>query len=252
MTFGELIVVRHGQSTWNSERRWAGQADPPLTDLGRRQAVDLAQRCRGAEIGAAVTSDLSRARETGLIFAQALELDRPAEFPDLRERWSRTITGLAVEEIGVKFPGALAAWRDGTSTDLPGDSEPFDVFAARVLRGLQAATGLASVVLVVAHAGLFRVLGNAARTGTNARTANTDGRRIMMQCRSDRGVWAGQVRCGWGGVTGDPIGRAFDAVGVVAGAFDDAGAGPVAAGRVGLVADLGERVGQGLGKVLRG
>jgi broad specificity phosphatase PhoE len=180
MPHGELIVVRHGQSTWNGERRWAGQADPPLTDLGRRQAADLAQRCRGTRIGAVVTSDLSRARETGLIVSQALELDRPAEFPDLRERWSRTLTGLTGEEIEMTFPGALAAWRDGTSTDLPGDSEPFDVFAARVLRGLQAAAGLACEVLVVAHAGLFRVFGDATRTGTNARMANTDGRRIMV------------------------------------------------------------------------
>ena len=50
----------------------------------------------------------------------------------------------------------------------------------------------------------------------------------------------------------DPVGGAFDAVGVVSGAFDDAGAGAVAAGRVGLPADLGEGVGQGGGKVFRG
>jgi 2,3-bisphosphoglycerate-dependent phosphoglycerate mutase len=180
MSLGELIVVRHGQSTWNDERRWAGQADPPLTALGRRQAVELAGRCRGAGIDAVATSDLSRARETGLVIAQALGLDPPAEFPDLRERWSSTISGLKGEEIEALYPGALAAWRDGASTDLPGDSESFGDFAARVLRGLQAAAGLAGLVLVVAHAGLFRVLGDAARTGTNARTANTAGRRIRI------------------------------------------------------------------------
>ncbi len=49
-----------------------------------------------------------------------------------------------------------------------------------------------------------------------------------------------------------PVGGSFDAVGVVSGAFDDAGAAAVAAGRVRLVPDLGERVGQGGGKVLRG
>jgi probable phosphoglycerate mutase len=129
MTFGEIIVVRHGQSTWNSEGRWAGQADPPLTDHGRRQAVELAERCRGAGIGAVAASDLSRARQTGLIVADTLELAPPAELPDLRERWSRTITGLTAEEIENSFPGALAAWRRGTSTDLPGDSEVFGAFA---------------------------------------------------------------------------------------------------------------------------
>lgn len=49
-----------------------------------------------------------------------------------------------------------------------------------------------------------------------------------------------------------PVGGAFDAVGVVSGAFEDAGAAAVAAGWVGLGADFGERVGQGVGKVFRG
>jgi hypothetical protein len=53
-------------------------------------------------------------------------------------------------------------------------------------------------------------------------------------------------------MAGDSVGGAFDAVGVVSGAFDDSGAGPVAAGWVGLVADFGQRVGQGGGKVFRG
>ena len=39
-----MLVVRHGQSTWNAEGRWQGQADPPLTELGERQAGDAAER----------------------------------------------------------------------------------------------------------------------------------------------------------------------------------------------------------------
>ena len=50
----------------------------------------------------------------------------------------------------------------------------------------------------------------------------------------------------------DPVGGSFDAVGVVSGAFDDAGAGPVAAWRVGLATDFGKCVDQGVEKVLRG
>lgn len=53
-------------------------------------------------------------------------------------------------------------------------------------------------------------------------------------------------------MAGDPVGGAFDAVGVVSGAFEDAGAGPVAAGWVGLSADFVQGVGQGVGKVFRG
>jgi hypothetical protein len=53
-------------------------------------------------------------------------------------------------------------------------------------------------------------------------------------------------------MAGYPVGGAFDAVGVVSGAFDDAGTVAVTAGRVGLLPDLGESVVEGLGKVLRG
>lgn len=180
MPVGEVILVRHGQSTWNSERRWAGQADPPLSELGKRQAAVLGRQCRDAKIGAIATSDLSRAQETGLIVSQALDLAPPAALSDLRERWSRTLTGLTADEIDETFPGALTAWRDGTSLDLPGDSETFDAFADRVLRGLRAAAGLAPAVLVVAHAGVIRAVGEVTRAGANAQIENAEGRRIVV------------------------------------------------------------------------
>jgi hypothetical protein len=65
-------------------------------------------------------------------------------------------------------------------------------------------------------------------------------------------VRTGQQRCGWSGMAGDPVGGAFDAVGVVPGAFEHAGAGSVPAFGVGLVSDLGDRVGERVCKVLRG
>ena len=37
-----LLLVRHGESTWNAENIWQGQADPPLSDRGVRQALDAA------------------------------------------------------------------------------------------------------------------------------------------------------------------------------------------------------------------
>ncbi|GAA3553188.1 histidine phosphatase family protein [Kribbella ginsengisoli] len=176
----QLIVVRHGQSTWNADGRWAGQADPPLTQLGRQQAAELARRCRDAGIGAVSCSDLSRARETAAIVAKTLGLAEPTELPDLRERWSRTLTGLTGAEIESAFPGALAAWRNGTSTALPGDSEPFDLLADRVQRGLKSAAALAPVVLVVAHAGVLRAVAALTATATAGQLLNTDGRRIAV------------------------------------------------------------------------
>src|SRR6476619_4384057 len=53
---------RHGQSIWDADGRWQGQADPPLSDLG----VDQAAAASGSEavggVRALYTSDLERAR----------------------------------------------------------------------------------------------------------------------------------------------------------------------------------------------
>ncbi|HMF05349.1 MAG TPA: phosphoglycerate mutase family protein, partial [Acidimicrobiia bacterium] len=39
-----LLLVRHGESTWNAQSRWQGQADPPLSPFGERQAEDATAR----------------------------------------------------------------------------------------------------------------------------------------------------------------------------------------------------------------
>ena len=68
-----LLFARHAESTWNAAGRWQGQADPPLSKRGRRQAAALAERLVArvgdAGIGRLATSPLARARETAAILA---------------------------------------------------------------------------------------------------------------------------------------------------------------------------------------
>src|ERR1700680_1413671 len=68
-----LLLVRHGESTWNADGRWQGQADPPLTERGRLQA-SLAAQALGS-IDAIASSDLERAAETASIIAARLGLE---------------------------------------------------------------------------------------------------------------------------------------------------------------------------------
>lgn len=175
-----LVLVRHGQSVWNRDHLFQGQADPPLTALGREQAHELARTCRGLGITAVASSDLARGEQTAAIVAAELALPAPVRVADLRERWSRTLTGLTQDEIERRYPGALAAWRGGPATSLPGDSEPFDTFAARVERGLLTAARLGPTVLVVGHAGLFRVVGRLTGSGVDASVPNAGGRRLTV------------------------------------------------------------------------
>ena len=65
-----LLALRHGESEWNALGRWQGQADPPLTDLGRLQAFHAARNL--GVVDAIVASDLQRATDTARIISEAL------------------------------------------------------------------------------------------------------------------------------------------------------------------------------------
>jgi len=74
-----LLLVRHGQSVWNADGRWQGQADPALTELGERQAFDAARRIGMVE--AVYASDLERAAKTAQIIAGQLGLGSESVTP---------------------------------------------------------------------------------------------------------------------------------------------------------------------------
>ena len=76
-----IILVRHGETDWNAERRWQGHSDRPLNEAGRRQAEELAARLDGAPIDAVYSSDLLRAHETARLLAEprGLTEDEPGE-----------------------------------------------------------------------------------------------------------------------------------------------------------------------------
>ena len=100
-----VLLIRHGQSEWNADGRWQGQADPPLTDLGRHQALHAARNL--GTVDAIVASDLQRASETALIIAEALGVGPVVLEPGLRERDAGEWSGLTRAEIERDWPGYL-------------------------------------------------------------------------------------------------------------------------------------------------
>jgi probable phosphoglycerate mutase len=98
-----LIVIRHGETAWNRERRMQGTTDTQLSDVGREQASAVGRRLAGRAFAALYTSDLSRARDTAHAIARHTGLDFVTD-PRLQERRFGIFEGLTAEEIVARFP----------------------------------------------------------------------------------------------------------------------------------------------------
>jgi broad specificity phosphatase PhoE len=146
-----ILLVRHGETDWNLDRRLQGHSDQPLNATGREQARGLAEELAGEELDAVYSSDLSRASETARIIAEARGLEVTA-LPELRERHFGTWEGLTDDEIGQRFPEAAKG--------ILGDGETREEMDRRVVGVLQriAAEHPDGTVLVISHGGPLRAV----------------------------------------------------------------------------------------------
>src|SRR4051794_19903306 len=155
-----LLLVRHGESIWNADGRWQGQADPPLSERGQAQAVEAASAI--GTVDAIVTSDLERAADTGAIIARMLGVDPVVTEPRLRERDAGSLSGLTRPEIHEAFPGLLPDDPNGFAPDAdghpawPADWESDDHLWERVEVALVALGRLVpdGDIVVITHGGV--------------------------------------------------------------------------------------------------
>ncbi|MCJ7672062.1 MAG: histidine phosphatase family protein, partial [Acidimicrobiia bacterium] len=148
-----LLLVRHGQSTWNAEQRWQGQADPPLSTLGERQARAAAAAAQHLGIARIFASDLIRARRTAELLAPPgvdVTLD-----PALRERHAGDWTGLTRTEIDDRYPGWIDEQRSPPGFE--GD-EPLLARVLPVVETLLAVADQAGATLALTHGGVIRTI----------------------------------------------------------------------------------------------
>ena len=132
----EILLIRHGETVWNLQRRMQGQQDSPLTPLGLQQARQVARRLRAVPHAALYTSDLGRAHQTARCIADETKHEIVSE-PGLRERSFGIFEGLTNAELEVRHPDlhALFEKRDPHFT-MPG-GESAAQFHARCLGTLQ-------------------------------------------------------------------------------------------------------------------
>ena len=146
-----LLLVRHGETVWNAERRLQGNRDVPLSTAGRAQAAALAPTVAAHRPSCVVTSPLARTRETAEL------LGHPGDRRDAR--WQEADLGDWTGQLSDALRaggGDYDAWRAGLLT--PPGGEPFAALTARVAAALAdlCREPAGDAVLVVTHGGPIR------------------------------------------------------------------------------------------------
>ena len=146
-----IILVRHGETDWNRDRRVQGHTDVPLNAAGRLQAELLAAELAEEHVDVVYSSDLGRALETANILAESRSL-AVSTHSALREKNFGTWEGLTDTDVLGRFPDAVRGhWGDGESAEEMAD---------RVLRAILeiGAAHPGQAVVVVTHGGPMRAL----------------------------------------------------------------------------------------------
>ncbi|HEU5484245.1 MAG TPA: histidine phosphatase family protein [Microlunatus sp.] len=162
MTAAQLVVLRHGRTSWNATGRFQGQADIPLDERGRLQAEQAAAVLAELAPTAIHSSDLVRARATAEPLARACGLPVVTD-PRLREIHVGTWEGLTIDELFTQVDDDLKrAWlagedvrrsetgetvaevgeRAGTALDEIGHAAPDGSTVVAVMHGLAARAGV--------------------------------------------------------------------------------------------------------------
>ena len=116
-----MLLVRHGETEWNRQKRFQGQIDIPLNANGRRQAERAAAFLQTIRIDAAYSSSMLRPKETAeLILQNHSDLDL-ALVNALQEISHGEWEGKFEADIEAAYPGMLQAWQEAPETvQMPG------------------------------------------------------------------------------------------------------------------------------------
>lgn len=143
-----LLLIRHGRTAANAQKRFVGRQDVPLDQEGRAQAARLGERLRALPRSALYSSPLSRAVET------ARALGEPGTLPDLMELDQGEWEGRLGHEVMREYPDFFAQWvQDPSSLRVPG-GETLAECQARAVAAVEALArrhGPGAPVVVVTH-----------------------------------------------------------------------------------------------------
>jgi probable phosphoglycerate mutase len=148
----KIVLWRHGQTTWNVERRFQGTTDIALDETGVEQAARSARLLAALQPSAIVSSPLKRAAATAQALSEVTGLTVNHD-PDLIERAGGAWEGLTNHEIRTRYPSEHAIWQP------PGGETAAEVakrFTAALERALEHIPD-GGLLVVVSHGAAVRI-----------------------------------------------------------------------------------------------
>jgi broad specificity phosphatase PhoE len=165
-----LILIRHGETAWNAERRFTTRTDVALSPTGVAQAAAAAAAMAEVPIDRVVCSPLGRARLTGEAIAEAQIHRTPEVIVDERliEIDAGPFEGLTAEEIEAgPLADSFDAWRRDADPAWPAGTETYAAAVARAAAFFADVRAMAGTTLAATHGSLTRVLVTAVVLGAD-------------------------------------------------------------------------------------
>lgn len=158
-----ILLIRHGETSWNTETRIQGHTDIGLNDRGRWQAQRAGQALAEEGLTAVYSSDLQRAHHTAQAIAQASAAPLHVN-TGLRERAFGSFEGRTFAEIEQEWPEAAERWRTRDPFFGPPGGEVLQDFFARCVHVVHdlAQRHPGQAVAMVTHGGVLDCLYRAA------------------------------------------------------------------------------------------
>jgi len=153
-----LVLIRHGETDWNIQKRYQGRSDTELNETGINQVQQLAQGLKEEKIEVIYTSDLTRAYQTAVIIADGRKIPIH-KLPGLRECSFGIWEGKTYEEMQEQLPEEVARIKGDPVTEIRTGGENREQLSTRVTTAIQQiiAQHPNQTVLIVAHGGSLAV-----------------------------------------------------------------------------------------------
>ena len=134
----KILLVRHGETDWNVQKRIQGSTDIPLNETGIRQAEKLAETLakRDTPIRGIYTSRLKRAADTARIAAEKLGIEWMV-LEGIEEINFGLWEGISWEEVAERFPVEFQVWKQNRRYEHPPKGESYQELLVRVVEALK-------------------------------------------------------------------------------------------------------------------